>query len=104
MAEKFKAGADAIIMDPRDHVVTALKDLQTGQTISYLLKEQEIEIRMVDSVAFGHKIAIKYVAKGEHIRKYGDVIGAATEDIAPGQHVHVHNIEGIRGRGDQVKG
>jgi altronate dehydratase small subunit len=36
------------------------------------------------------------------VRKYAEVIGLATEKIARGQHVHVHNVEGLKGRGDQA--
>ncbi len=39
----------------------------------------------------GHKIAWTAIASGERIVKFGQTIGYATEDIAPGQHVHVHN-------------
>ena len=35
--------------------------------------------------------------------KYGIVIGRATHDIQQGQHVHVHNVEALRGRGDKYK-
>jgi altronate dehydratase small subunit len=38
---------------------------------------------------------------GDSIIKYGEVIGVATREIAPGQHVHVHNLESRRGRGDK---
>jgi len=41
----------------------------------------------------GHKIATRAVARGEAVRKYGQVIGGATRDIAPGEHVHVHNLD-----------
>ncbi|MDQ6598863.1 SAF domain-containing protein [Bacillus salipaludis] len=40
---------------------------------------------------------------GEDILKYGEVIGLATTDIEPGEHVHIHNLEGKRGRGDKVE-
>ena len=36
--------------------------------------------------------------------KYGETVGLATEDIGAGQHVHVHNVEGIKGRGDKIAG
>jgi hypothetical protein len=39
-----------------------------------------------------HKIARRAIATGETLRKYGMPIGIATADIAPGAHVHVHNI------------
>ena len=40
----------------------------------------------------GHKVAVAPIAQGQAVRRYGQVIGFATGDIAPGQHVHVHNI------------
>jgi altronate hydrolase len=40
----------------------------------------------------GHKVAIRPIAVGEPVRRYGQIIGFATQPIAPGQHVHVHNI------------
>jgi altronate dehydratase small subunit len=40
----------------------------------------------------GHKIARRAIAAGEKIRKYGAPIGTATQDIAAGAHVHVHNL------------
>jgi altronate hydrolase len=44
------------------------------------------------NIPSGHKIATQTVAKGEAVRKYGQVIGVATADIAPGAHVHVQNL------------
>jgi altronate hydrolase len=40
----------------------------------------------------GHKIATRAIAPGEPVRRYGQVIGTATQPIAPGQHVHTHNL------------
>lgn len=40
----------------------------------------------------GHKVAVRAIARGQPVRRYGQVIGHATADIAPGQHVHVHNL------------
>lgn len=45
-----------------------------------------------ERVPFGHKIALCAIAKGDLIRKYGQIIGVATEDIAVGDHVHTHNL------------
>ena len=39
----------------------------------------------------GHKILTRPVAKGEPLRKYNQIIGFATDDLAPGTHVHTHN-------------
>ncbi|GAA4836086.1 UxaA family hydrolase [Paenibacillus vulneris] len=99
---QIEAGADALVMDAKDHVATAIKDLEKGQKISYRVQEQVREVVLLDAVPFGHKIAIEDIAQGTDIRKYGEVIGRTTVDIKAGQHVHVHNVEGIRGRGDQA--
>lgn len=40
----------------------------------------------------GHKIALRAVARGQPLRRYGQIIGEATVDIAPGAHVHSHNL------------
>ena len=42
-------------------------------------------------VPFGHKAALRPIAAGESVIKYGVVIGVATQPISPGEHVHVHN-------------
>lgn len=102
MAESIEAGASALVMDERDHVATAIKDLQAGEQITYLKQHQRIELTLLDSIPFGHKIAIESVPAGTDIRKYGEIIGRTTIAIEAGQHVHVHNVEGIRGRGDQA--
>src|SRR5690606_308170 len=40
----------------------------------------------------GHKIAARDLAAGQPVRKYGQIIGFASEPIAAGQHVHAHNL------------
>ena len=52
------------------------------------------------TIPYGHKLAVKPIAKGEDIIKYGESIGIATADIKTGDHVHIHNMESKRGRGD----
>ncbi|MNF98518.1 Altronate dehydratase [compost metagenome] len=89
-------------MDDRDHVATALRDLAPGLTITFKHAGETVQLEVVEAIAFGHKIAIAAIEEGVHVRKYGEVIGRATAVIPKGCHVHVHNIEGIRGRGDQA--
>ena len=47
----------------------------------------------------GHKVAIRALSPGDPIHRYGQIIGFATQPIAPGQHVHTHNC----GMGDFAK-
>jgi altronate hydrolase len=69
-----------------DNVVVAARALPAGTRIA------SENVSALDAIPFGHKIATRAIAKGEPVRKYGQVIGVATEDIAPGRHVHVHNL------------
>jgi altronate dehydratase small subunit len=102
MAGEIRAGADAIVMDGKDHVATCLRSVEAGETIHYRRGEEIFSLAVLEAVPFGHKIAIADIDARTEVRKYGEVIGRATTAIALGKHVHVHNIEGIRGRGDQA--
>ncbi len=102
MAEHIHSGAEALVMDGKDHVATAIQDLQAGSMISCMRQGVLFELFVVEAIPFGHKIAIESIEEGVSIRKYGEVIGRATAPIPKGTHVHVHNVEGIRGRGDQA--
>jgi altronate dehydratase small subunit len=90
-------------MDDRDHVATALRDMEAGEMIRYRDGAGVHEVTLIDPIPFGHKLAIKEIGSEQEVRKYGEVIGVSSTAIAIGRHVHVHNIEGIRGRGDQAR-
>ncbi|SLN17936.1 UxaA family hydrolase [Roseisalinus antarcticus] len=49
-------------------------------------------VTITERIARGHKAAVKPIAKGAPVLKYGQVIGFARQDIAPGQWVHEHNV------------
>ncbi|MCZ8524097.1 MULTISPECIES: UxaA family hydrolase [Paenibacillus] len=102
MAGQIAAGAQALIMDPRDHVATAIKDLAAGEHITCYRGSEAIGVTLLGDVPFGHKVAVEDIPQGTELRKYGEVIGRTTVPIRAGEHVHVHNVEGIRGRGDQA--
>ncbi len=73
-----------LILNPADDVMIALRELPKDAVVN--------SIRLLDAIPSGHKVAIKPVSKGAPIRRYGQVIGFATQDIAIGRHVHVHNL------------
>jgi altronate hydrolase len=85
-----------IVITTRDNVATALEPLAPGQTVE--VDGRRIDVR--EPIASGHKMALTRIASGEPVVKYGSPIGTATQDIAPGTHVHVHNVASARGRGD----
>jgi altronate dehydratase small subunit len=90
----------AVLINVKDNVATVTEDVKSGQTIVFLAKKQEKQIEALDDIPFGHKVAIQEINLGQDIVKYGEIIGRATLPIQLGQHVHVHNVEALRGRGD----
>jgi hypothetical protein len=85
-----------LVISARDNVATALEPLDAGRRV--VVNGTEIIVR--ESVATGHKIALSAIPAGTAVMKYGSAIGLATCDIAPGAHVHTHNVASTRGRGD----
>lgn len=91
---------DAIILNEKDNVATAVQTLKAGQrTVIRLGREMQYLI-LAEDIPYGHKFAVRNIQKGEEILKYGEVIGRATAEILTGSHVHVQNVESLRGRGD----
>ena len=92
-----------LMMNAKDNVAVCMMDGKAGETLTLKAKDgsQSGSIELLEDTPFAHKVALVDVAPGEHIIKYGEIIGAATQPIKAGQWVHVHNIEGLRGRGDK---
>ena len=78
-----------------------MEDVAKGDAAGYSTAENEQIVTAVDDIPFGFKIALRDIAAGEDILKYGEVIGVASCDIRLGECVHVHNVDGKRGRGDK---
>lgn len=70
--------------NPADPVAIALEPLAPGDPAG--------EVTALEAIPAGHKIALRAIAAGDPVRKFGHVIGRATRAIAPGEHVHVHNL------------
>jgi len=85
-----------------DNVATVLNDVSCGGRILIKFADTTNTSTIIsrENIPFGFKVALKNIQKGEYIIKYGEVIGRATEFIGEGHLVHVHNVEGLRGRGD----
>jgi len=91
----------AIVVDKLDNVATALRNLDLGESIRIDTGGNTNEIAVNESIAQGFKVALEDISEGQPVIKYGEVIGLATLNIAKGTCVHVHNIEGAKGRGDK---
>ncbi|MGH6958111.1 MAG: UxaA family hydrolase [Caulobacteraceae bacterium] len=81
-----RARPNALRLNPADNVVVAMRRLEPGEAID------GEGVAATETIAGGHKAAVRSIRAGETVLKYGQVIGAATTDIAPGAHVHTHNL------------
>ncbi|HSA82339.1 MAG TPA: altronate dehydratase family protein, partial [Geminicoccaceae bacterium] len=74
-------------LHPDDNVVTARIDLLPNTAVA------GEGIACSARIPAGHKVATRPIRSGEPVRKYDQIIGFASADIAPGEHVHTHNVE-----------
>lgn len=84
-----------------DTVGSALDDIEPGDRVSCVSSWGETQAEARERVPFGFKMAVVSIPVGGDILKYGEVIGRASRAIAAGDCVHIHNVEGRRGRGDR---
>ncbi|MEJ8825948.1 altronate dehydratase family protein [Variovorax humicola] len=75
-----------IRLDPKDNVVVARIEVPAGTEVA------SEGVTTLQPVPAGHKLAARFIAKGEPVLKYNTVIGFASEDLPPGTWMHSHNI------------
>jgi len=85
-----------ILLHAKDNVATALTDLKKGERVNASLDDMSVNVTLRGDVAFGHKYALRDIAQGEEVIKYGMPIGKALSDIRAGEWVHVHNCRSER--------
>jgi len=89
--------ANALRIHPGDNVAVALRDLPAGTSLAFADGESAPPVCTRQDIPFGHKIALRAIAAGEEVVKYGARIGLASAPVAAGEHVHVHNLSSVRG-------
>ncbi len=94
---------ELLIMDINDNIGIIKQEAIKGKNIAIQNPELEDLIEVKEDIPFGFKIAIKDINQEDIIYKFGEAIGIASVPIAKGEMVHVHNVEGLRGRGDLEK-
>lgn len=99
-AEEVSKLKKYIIMDQADNIAVALTDLEAGYCAD-VLPGLGKAVQLADPIEFGHKFSLTKIMAGGEVLKYGAVIGRASQIIEQGRHVHVHNVESIRARGDK---
>jgi (2R)-sulfolactate sulfo-lyase subunit alpha len=90
---------DAVVhRDGDDVAMTVVAGLVAGTTLRCWVMDRDEVVSVVPRVGvpLGHKVAMRAIARGARVMKYGSPIGEATADIAAGDHVHVHNLRSLR--------
>ena len=95
--------ARAILICDADNVATAMADIPAGSEVVVERSGRPVVVQVGEVIPRGHKYSLRAIGKGGKVVKYGQVIGLASSAIAPGRHVHSHNVESRRGRGDLRK-
>ncbi len=78
-----------VLLNPDDNVAVAARAVPAGADAD--VGGQRLITR--EPIDLGHKIAAKLISRGTPVRKFGQTIGFAACDIAPGAWVHTHNVE-----------
>ena len=78
----------AVLLRPEDDVAVAKAEIPAGS----VLEDGAARITVRQDIRPGHKVARRALAPGAPVRRYGQVIGFATQPIAVGDHVHTQNL------------
>ncbi len=92
----MESRVSAVVISEQDSVATATRNIKAGEKITVKVGDKETELLIKNDIKFLHKFALKNIKRGEKVLKYGMVIGEATKDIFPGEHVHTQNMRSLR--------
>jgi len=85
-----------VLHDPNDSVaVVVVEGIKAGTPLTGLILDEDrtIELECREDIPIGHKVALKDMAVGDTVIKYGVDIGKVVQPIRKGSHAHVHNIK-----------
>jgi (2R)-sulfolactate sulfo-lyase subunit alpha len=85
-----------LVHDPKDNVgVVVVEGLKAGTEMLCVVTHDDSDFRLVAKmdVPIGHKVALRNLAAGDTVVKYGQDIGRIVADVRQGEHVHVHNLK-----------
>ena len=85
-----------VVHDEGDSVgVVVVEGVKAGdELVGWVMdQDKDIQFKATSDIPIGHKLAIKPLASGDTVIKYGVDIGKVVADIATGEHAHVHNIK-----------
>jgi len=88
----------AIQIDEKDNVATTTSEVDLGEQIEVINPDGKVilKTKAAEAIPFGHKLAIKPIADGENLVKYGEIIGVATKPIEAGAWANTNNVGSAR--------
>ncbi|GAA1737708.1 altronate dehydratase family protein [Isoptericola hypogeus] len=89
----------ALVLRPGDDVAVTTRQVPAGTVV----RLPGGETTTASTLPRGHKLALRAVPAGAEVRKYGQSIGRAKRDVAPGEHVHTHNLGFADGTDDGAR-
>lgn len=90
------ANPQLLVHDKKDNVgVVVVEGLTAGTDMLCVVTEDNSDFRLTAKadIPIGHKVALKPLAEGDTVTKYGEDIGRMVGAAEPGGHVHVHNLK-----------
>ena len=85
-----------VLHDPNDSVaVVVVEGIKAGMPLTGLILDEDrtITLQCTQDIPIGHKVALRDLAVGDTVIKYGVDIGKVVQPVRKGQHAHVHNIK-----------
>ena len=84
-----------LVHEAADSVGVATVDIKAGESAKGLFMDSQkgIEVKALDDIPLGHKIALNDHSEGGNVIKYGEDIGKVVANISKGGHVHIHNLK-----------
>lgn len=86
---------NAILLDEKDNVVTCVKEVKAGETVSYRTDAGEKSLVANEDIPYCHKVALEDLAEGDRVIKYGEMIGRLSQAVAKGHWVNEHNLYSV---------
>ena len=84
-----------LVHEKADNVGVATVDIKKGEKAKglYMDSQKKVEVKALQDIPLGHKIALTNLKKEGAVIKYGHNIGRVVADIKTGEHVHIHNLK-----------
>lgn len=75
--------------------VVVVEDVRPGMELTgwVMDTDETVKLTALDAIPLGHKVALRDMAEGDTVVKYGHDVGSATRAIGKGRHAHIHNMK-----------